>query len=88
MKKIVLIGILLGFVGCLDENQAKRALDTNGFTNVTITDSGVTFPQLSGCGEKEIWYEASATNSLGKQVNVVVCCGQTPFLKGCTVRSR
>lgn len=40
MKKIMLLSII-GIIGCSEPSDAVRALENNGFSNVTITDSSV-----------------------------------------------
>lgn len=72
-----------------DDNEAIRALDDNGFTNITITDHGFMFAGFEGCDAKDgNWYHATATNPAGKHVNMLVCCGAKMSFKGCTVRSK
>ena len=93
MKKY-LTSILAALACCLiacgtDDQEAKRALDDNGFSNVTITDEGFVFANWHGCDEKDgNWYQANATNPAGKQVTVLVCCGAKMSFKGCTIRSK
>jgi hypothetical protein len=81
----------IGFVtsGCSSDNsEAIRALENNGFSKITIQNSGY-LAEFHGCDSKDqIWYEVSATNPIGKQVNMLVCCGGPISFKGCTVRSK
>lgn len=65
---------------------AKRAIEANGFTNVTV---GGANPLLAGlyCSDSDSFYfnVPSATNSNGQVVsNMYVCAG---FLKGYTIRN-
>ncbi len=87
MKSFFFGCALLVFTACSDENDARRALTDMGFTSVRITDTDIFTAQFDGCGKHEAAYKASATNPIGKQVQLVVCCGSTNF-KGCTVRSK
>ena len=87
---IVLTCLALATVACgTNDSEAIKALDDNGFTNVTITDRGFMFASMEGCDSKDgNWYHASATNPAGKHVNMLVCCGAMTSFKGCTVRSK
>ena len=80
MKRILLIG-LLALAGCeTTPDEAADTLDKAGFTNIKTGDS-VWF----GCDSKgdKMGREFTATNSNGRQVSGVVCCGTW---KRCTIR--
>lgn len=87
VSAVVGLGSIIG--SCQSDNsEAVRALDTNGFSNVTIHDSGF-WGSFHGCDKHDgAWYSASATNPVGKTVELVVCCGGPASFKGCTVRSK
>jgi len=80
----------VALMGCgTNDAEAIRALDDHGFTAVTITDHGSIFAGWEGCGSEDAnWYHASATNSAGKRVSMLVCCGGQLAFKGCTIRSK
>lgn len=85
--------IVLGAIcltGCwTDDNEARKALDDQGFTNISITERGAVLAHFQGCGEDDgNWYHATATNPAGKQVSLLVCCGGAMSFKGCVVRSK
>lgn len=65
-----------------DNSEAVRAMENNGFSNVTVVDrSYVSFQ----CGSGDIVeYTVKATNARGERVTMIVCAG---WLKGATVRS-
>lgn len=92
-SSLVLVAAMLFVVASLimgncsdDTSEAIRSLETNGFTQNTIIDSGV-LGSFHGCGNNDsMWYEASSTNPIGKKVNVMVCCGGPLSFKGCTIR--
>lgn len=80
------IGLGSGCRGCFaDEQQAVRALETQGYSDVKITDHHWIFVTVQGCGADAAKFDAVATNPAGKKVNVYVCVGW-PF-KGSTIRS-
>lgn len=64
---------------------ARRALETQGFTEPIITERSV-WGELHGCGRNELSYVATATNPAGRRVEVIACCGV--WMKACTIRSR
>lgn len=66
-------------LACTDEAGARRALDANGFSSVTL--SGFDWWSCSKGDTYATKFEA--TNSVGKRVSGVVCCG---VMKACTVR--
>jgi hypothetical protein len=71
---------------CTDENQARRALEAQGFRDITVHDSGMLTTAYRGCSQGDtFWYSASGTNAAGKPVDrITVCCGAV--FKGCTLR--
>jgi len=89
MKNFLFVSLLCLSACWTDNNEAKRALDDQGFTKVTITDSSAFWAHFHGCGQDDgHWYEATATNPVGKQVVMMVCCGSNFSFKGCVVRSK
>lgn len=90
MKSILAFLGAICLTGCFtNDNEAIKALDDQGFTSISITDRGALFAHFEGCGEDDgHWYEASATNPVGKRVNLLVCCGANLSFKGCVVRSK
>ena len=80
------IGLGAGCRGCFaDESQAVRALETQGYSDVKITDHHWIWVTLQGCGADAAKFDAMAINPAGKKVSVYVCVGW-PF-KGSTIRS-
>lgn len=83
MKKIALGLVMLaalGLAGCEEEN-AIKAIEANGFTNVTLTGT-----PIFGCSDDDnVLYNKffTATAANGKEVKGVACAGP---LKGWTVR--
>lgn len=70
----------------VDESVAREALENQGFTKVTVTERIWFFPSLRGCGSGDAArFNATATNPIGKPVQVYVCSGW--LFKGSTVRS-
>ncbi len=90
MKLSLIVAFSVLLVGCItDDNEARKALDDQGFTNITITDRGTGLVTWEGCGKDDgAYYKATATNPAGKRVNVVVCCGGSFSMKGCVIRSK
>lgn len=82
--------VLSSSSGCsADHSEAVRTLENNGFSNVSVTSSGIVGASWHGCDKEDgAYHEADATNSLGKRVHMVVCCGGPMSFKGCTVRSK
>lgn len=84
---------LLAFVvaGCgeaVSDSRAREALTDEGYTGIAIkAQHGVSPHLIGGCGEDDaVAFDASAKNSVGKIVNVTVCCGL--IIKGCTIRHK
>lgn len=66
-------------LGCVDDGRGLQALEANGFTEVRMKGYA-----WVGCGNGDSYRTRfAATNSAGKRVYGVVCCG---LYKGCTVR--
>ena len=79
MKKILLL-IALVLLSCTDETAARRALRSQGFTDVQIT--GYSWLE---CGEDDFSHTGfRAKNPHGEIVTGTVCCGF--IAKGCTIR--
>lgn len=77
MKKFLLIVLLLS--GCSSSNDAVKALNANGFTE--IQTHGHAF---FGCSDGDTFAtKFTAKNQRGQKVNGVVCSG---WLKGSTIR--
>lgn len=91
MKYFVFMIALMFVLSACGTNDAEaiKALDDNGFKDISITDRGFAFANYYGCDTKDgNWYHANATNANGKQVSMLVCCGAAVSFKGCTVRSK
>lgn len=84
---ILVVLIVIGLFSLAPTSDgAKRAVEANGFTNVSV---GGANPILAGlyCSESDMFYFTvpSATNSNDQPVtNMYVCAG---FLKGYTIRN-
>jgi hypothetical protein len=79
--KQILFGVLLvaGLVGCYSGNDARKAVEAQGFTNVETHGHAFT-----GCGDDDTFAtKFDAISPTGKPVSGVVCSG---WLKGATVR--
>jgi len=81
MKSIPLIVVVLALlVGCTDEYNTVRTLESAGYTEVQTT--GYIFLE---CGEGDTFHTGfTATNPKGRRVSGTVCCGL--WAKGCTIR--
>lgn len=86
---LLVIGVAQ-FTGCsTNDAEAIKALDDQGFKDISITDRGAIFAHFNGCGgDDQNYYDATATNPAGKRVSVLVCCGGSFSFKGCVVRSK
>ena len=79
MKLIVGCMLALSVVGCTDEPAARRALQNQGFTNISFTGY-----QAFSCSKSDTTATGFfAKNPVGVTVEGVVCCG---FSKACTIR--
>ncbi len=81
MRRITIVAVLcaaLLLAGCYSD-EAKLAVEANGFSNVVHTGHA-----WWGCGDNDSYRNAfTAIGPNGKRVEVVACGG---FLKGWTVR--
>lgn len=65
--------------GCSNQDDAKRALNNAGYTNIKTTGH-----EFFSCGEDDFYSTGfKATNHLGKEISGVVCSG---LFKGATIR--
>lgn len=79
MKKILIVSLVIGLVGCTNGDGAVRALEGAGYTNIKITGYRIT-----GCHDDDTFRTGfRATGPSGKLVTGVVCSG---ILKGSTIR--
>jgi hypothetical protein len=79
MKRIVMVFLLSGLMGCTDASTARRALDGAGYTEIRLTGY-----RFVGCSESDNFatgFEASGPT--GKRVAGMVCSG---LFKGATIR--
>ncbi|MGC1550745.1 MAG: hypothetical protein WA777_19660 [Rhodanobacter sp.] len=81
MKKSAYILILcLALAGCYSTNDAKKAMEAQGFTNIEVTGHA-----WFACSEDDTFATSfTATNPQGKKVSGAVCSGM--FFKNATVR--
>jgi hypothetical protein len=90
MKLSLILLCVACLSGCVaNDNEAIKALDDQGFSNISIMDRGIFGADWAGCGQDDgAYYKAVATNPAGKRVNLLVCCGGAMSFKGCVVRSK
>ncbi len=67
------------------ESRAVSALETQGFSDIKVTDKDIWFVSLKGGHGDSVRFTASATNPIGKRVTIYVFSGW-PF-KGATIRT-
>ena len=67
------------------ESRAVTALETQGFSDIRVTDKDIWFVGWKGGHNDSVRFTASATNPIGKRVTVYVFAGW-PF-KGATIRT-
>jgi hypothetical protein len=83
---LAMVGIVgaVSFRGCSDRAGATKALNSMGFTDVTLWEPAMFF---TGCeqGEK-VNHRFLALNAQRQKVEGTVCCGGPLSFKGCTVR--
>lgn len=82
-NRIILLLTALTLCACtanLYKEDARETLDQQGFTNIFPHDKGVSFVV---CGGDLYYYNFTATNPIGKQVDITVCCD---LMKACTIR--
>ena len=81
---------LVCFSGCgvmVDSSKVASAVAKQGYSNVEVHSKGIFFVSWRGCsGSDDAVFKATATNALGKQVDLIICAGW-PF-KGVTIRSK
>lgn len=71
--------LMLSLSACSSSNDAHRALESAGFTEISITGY-----RFTGCGEDDDFTTGfTARNPQGKYVSGVVCSG---WFKGGTIR--
>lgn len=74
-----IVGAIAFLTGCTDAEEAERALDNLGMTDIEITGW-----RFFGCDDRDGWRTGfRATNSNGRAVEGAVCSG---IFKGATVR--
>lgn len=79
MIKIISLMLLVGSLGCRDEDASNRALKSMGFTDIQLGDYA-----WFQCDEHDDYRTSfTATNPQGQRVEGAVCCG---IMKNCTVR--
>ena len=86
---IAILAIILSFFrgAFVNSDVALRALQTQGYSNVQITDHQWFAIGFRGCSEKDAAkFVAIATNPVGQRVELFVCTGW--LFKGATVRTR
>lgn len=82
---ILFLGLFRGAFA--DSRVAMRALETQGYSNVQITNHQWFLVGFRGCDEKDAAkFSATAMNPVGRQVELFVCTGW--IFKGATVRTR
>lgn len=83
---IVILMILIPSGLLVKESKAVRALETQGFSEITITDRAWFMVSMRG-GDKSdcVRFTATATNPAGKRVRVYVFSGW--LFKGATIRT-
>lgn len=69
---------IIGVVGFTDEESSKKALESQGFTDIRFTGK-----KSFDCESELFRTGFNAKNTQGKEVSGTVCCG---LLKSCTVR--
>jgi hypothetical protein len=76
---LILIAVL-ALSACTDEASSLRALESQGFTDISFTGH-----DMWSCGKDDTYSTGFvATNTNGQRISGTVCCG---FLtKGCTIR--
>lgn len=81
MKKILLLVLaVFAFSGCVNKDDAEKALANQGFTNVRVTGYN-----LFACSKDDFYHTGfTATNIQGNTVSGTVCSGL--IFKGSTIR--
>lgn len=71
----------------VSEDSAINSLETQGYSDVKITDSAWFMVGIRGCNQRDAArFTATATNPVGQEVEIYVCAGW-PF-KGGTIRTK
>lgn len=84
---VVVVFLSMQRGSCADEEQAIRAAENFGFSEVEVLDKSIWFIGFKGCSSSDAaLFEVRARNPAGKEVEVGVCVGW-PF-KGATMRSQ
>lgn len=87
---LVVFAIIALAFGCgrgvlVNENVAVRTLESQGYTDIHVTDHSWFAIGWRGCDEKDAArFTVRAKNPAGKEVTVYVCSG---LLKGGTIRT-
>jgi hypothetical protein len=84
---VIVFMILLECRGAFVSPQvAVNTLETQGYSQITITDHHYVAVGLQGCGtEDAAKFDAEAVNPAGRRVALFVCTGM--FFKGATIRT-
>lgn len=79
-KNIVLLCMMLGLAACTDSRNAKRVLESNGYTQINLTGH-----RWFMCGDSDTYSTGfKAITTSGAHVSGAVCSGF--LLKGSTIR--
>ena len=79
MKKMLIVLMSFGIMGCTSPEPSKKLLSSMGYTNIELTGYVV-----FGCGEHDVFRTGfTAKSPNGSSVDGVVCSG---WFKGSTVR--
>ena len=79
MKKLLIVLMLFGVMGCTSPEHSKKTLNAMGYTEVEITGY-----KILGCGEQDVFRTGfTAKSPNGITTSGVVCSG---MFKGSTVR--
>jgi len=92
MRNVLLVAIvvLVALASCgrgafVSNQVAVRALETQGYTDVQVTDHSWFAIGWRGCDDKDAArFTATAKNPAGQKVTLYVCSG---LLKGATIRT-
>lgn len=87
---VIIIVVCLFLDGCpgqfVKNDRAIKSLETQGFSDITITDKSTYFLSLKGCGSGDsAKFDVIATNPAGKKVKLYVCTAW--LFKGSTIRT-
>jgi hypothetical protein len=81
---VCIVGIIAAVAAADDPTAATHTLETEGWSDIHVYDSGVA-TGFEGCSDDDgIYYRATGKNPAGKEAKALVCCGA--ILKACTVR--